>query len=126
MPARKRAQSAARSASMPSLAACLVVPTLIGQDRCRPSFRRRLPSPSPAEAQSASIRGNTGVRPARPGEDIMNKLWLGAAVLIAAATNIAQAEDYPTRTVTIIVPFAPGGPADITGRVLADILSRHL
>jgi putative tricarboxylic transport membrane protein len=56
----------------------------------------------------------------------MKKLWLAAAVLIVAATNIAKPEDYPTRTVTIIVPFAPGGPADITGRVLADILARHL
>jgi tripartite-type tricarboxylate transporter receptor subunit TctC len=38
----------------------------------------------------------------------------------------AQAQDYPTRTVTVIVPFAAGGPADIMGRIAADILSRHL
>ena len=56
----------------------------------------------------------------------MKKLCFAAAVLVAAALNVAHAEDYPSRTVTIIVPFAPGGPADITGRVLADILSRHL
>ena len=56
----------------------------------------------------------------------MKKLWLAAAVLILAVTNFARADDYPSRTVTIIVPFAAGGPADITGRVLADILSRHL
>jgi tripartite-type tricarboxylate transporter receptor subunit TctC len=60
------------------------------------------------------------------GEDFMRKLCLLAAVLMTAALNVAHAEEYPTRTVTIIVPFAPGGPADITGRVLADILSRHL
>ena len=29
-------------------------------------------------------------------------------------------------TVTMIVPFAAGGPADITGRIVADIFSRHL
>ncbi|MDQ8732519.1 tripartite tricarboxylate transporter substrate-binding protein [Bradyrhizobium sp. LHD-71] len=49
-----------------------------------------------------------------------------AALLMAAAINHAQAQDYPARPVTIIVPFAAGGPADITGRIVADILSRHL
>jgi len=56
----------------------------------------------------------------------MKKLAFAAALLVAAATTSAHAENYPTHTVTIIVPFAPGGPADVTGRVLADILSRHL
>jgi tripartite-type tricarboxylate transporter receptor subunit TctC len=48
------------------------------------------------------------------------------AVVALAASGGAQADDYPARTVTIIVPFAAGGPADITGRIVADIFSRHL
>jgi len=55
----------------------------------------------------------------------MKKVLL-AALLALAGLAAAQADDYPTRPVTIIVPFAAGGPADITGRVVADIFSRHL
>ncbi|HKS86426.1 MAG TPA: tripartite tricarboxylate transporter substrate-binding protein [Pseudolabrys sp.] len=51
---------------------------------------------------------------------------VAAALLALVALGSAQAQDYPTRTVTIIVPFAAGGPADITGRIVADIFARHL
>ena len=57
----------------------------------------------------------------------MAKQLIAAVMLLAAAgLNNAWAEDYPARTATVIVPFAAGGPADITGRIVADILSRHL
>src|SRR5215216_5090575 len=49
-----------------------------------------------------------------------------AVLLMAAGMNGAQGQDYPAGPVTIIVPFAAGGPADITGRIVADIFSRHL
>ena len=55
----------------------------------------------------------------------MKKLVLAAAFLVAGLTAV-HAEDYPTRTVTVIVPFAAGGPADVTGRIVSDIFSRHL
>jgi tripartite-type tricarboxylate transporter receptor subunit TctC len=38
----------------------------------------------------------------------------------------AQAQNYPARSVTVIVPFAAGGPADVMGRIAADIFTRHL
>ena len=56
----------------------------------------------------------------------MTRQWTAAVLLMMAGINGARAEDYPTRTVTMIVPFAAGGPADITGRIVADIFTRHL
>jgi tripartite-type tricarboxylate transporter receptor subunit TctC len=55
------------------------------------------------------------------------KQWIAAGMLLAlAGVSGAQAQEYPTRTATVIVPFAAGGPADITGRIVADIFSRYL
>jgi tripartite-type tricarboxylate transporter receptor subunit TctC len=51
---------------------------------------------------------------------------LAAAAAAAAGIAGAQAQTYPTRTVALIVPFAAGGPADITGRIVADQLTRIL
>jgi tripartite-type tricarboxylate transporter receptor subunit TctC len=36
------------------------------------------------------------------------------------ATGVAAAETYPSRPITLIVPFAPGGLADVTGRIAAE------
>ena len=57
----------------------------------------------------------------------MTRRWTAAAVLLmVAGITGTRAEDYPARTVTMIVPFAAGGPADVTARIVADIFSRHL
>ena len=64
------------------------------------------------------------------GMGTMRTAWLAAGtgiwLALLAGLSGAQAQTYPTRTVTIIVPFAAGGPADITGRIVAEIFSRHL
>ena len=53
------------------------------------------------------------------------QLVAGAAA-VAAAPRIARAQAYPTRTVTIIVPFAPGGGTDVSARVVGEHMSRTL
>jgi tripartite-type tricarboxylate transporter receptor subunit TctC len=39
---------------------------------------------------------------------------------------IARAQTYPSRTVTMIVPFAAGGPTDVSARIVAEHMSRTL
>lgn len=48
------------------------------------------------------------------------------AFLLALALGAAQAQSYPNRPITMVVPFPPGGIADITGRPFAAIMSRLL
>jgi tripartite-type tricarboxylate transporter receptor subunit TctC len=48
------------------------------------------------------------------------------ALALPAISRIASALDYPTRPVRWIVGFPPGGPNDITARIMAEFLSERL
>lgn len=57
----------------------------------------------------------------------MKKLVLGLATAAALTfAGGAQAQGYPTKPVTMIVPFAAGGPTDIIARIVADHMSKTL
>jgi tripartite-type tricarboxylate transporter receptor subunit TctC len=57
----------------------------------------------------------------------MKKLTLGLGVAITLAlTGGAMAQAYPARPVTMIVPFAAGGPTDIIARIVGDHMSKTL
>jgi tripartite-type tricarboxylate transporter receptor subunit TctC len=54
------------------------------------------------------------------------KPWLLCLLLATCAQVIAQTTDYPAKPVTLIVPFAPGGPTDTVARLLAVAMARDL
>jgi len=50
----------------------------------------------------------------------MKRTFVAAALVgVLALTGFAHADDYPTRTLTMVVPFAAGGPTDVLGRIMA-------
>jgi tripartite-type tricarboxylate transporter receptor subunit TctC len=49
-----------------------------------------------------------------------------AAAALPALSRIARAQIHPGRAINIIVPFAAGGPADVTTRIIAEHMSRTL
>src|SRR5258708_15607889 len=65
-------------------------------------------------------------RSRRPEETAMRKVIALALGLLAAGTLAAQAQSYPTRIVTIVVPYPAGGPTDTIPRNLAERLQGAL
>ena len=56
----------------------------------------------------------------------MHRLRVALAVLLTAVVTSAFAQEYPTRPVKIVVPFAAGGPADVYARFIAQRLQEAM
>lgn len=55
---------------------------------------------------------------------IVKKMAVGASLLLAAA--LANATDYPTKPIRLIVPLAPGGGGDMAARLVASEMAKTL
>src|SRR2546421_9336261 len=58
-------------------------------------------------------------------EDVMRKFVLAVVATLAFATQ-ARAESFPSHPITIVVPFAAGGPSDAMTRILAERMKTTL
>jgi tripartite-type tricarboxylate transporter receptor subunit TctC len=59
---------------------------------------------------------------------ISKRLLLGASVAIAAAfaSTVADAQNYPTKNITVIIPFAGGSASDVVSRIMFDRMSKNM
>lgn len=61
---------------------------------------------------------------------MMTARFASKAILAFAAAlmlpGLAHAQNYPTRAITVVVPFPAGGPSDVVARIVADGMSKHL
>jgi tripartite-type tricarboxylate transporter receptor subunit TctC len=56
----------------------------------------------------------------------MLKVLTSAFAVVLAFASAAAAQDYPTRPLTMVIPFAAGGPTDVLGRVVGTRMSEIL
>ena len=56
----------------------------------------------------------------------MRKLLALAFAIFAGGTLGAQAQPYPSRPITLVVPFPAGGPTDTLARILAERMKTTL
>jgi tripartite-type tricarboxylate transporter receptor subunit TctC len=55
---------------------------------------------------------------------MLKNIWVAAVLTVLSAA--ANAQDYPSRYITIVAPFPPGGPSDTTTRLIAGPMSKAL
>jgi tripartite-type tricarboxylate transporter receptor subunit TctC len=56
----------------------------------------------------------------------MRRPWTCVVAALALGFGVASAQDYPSSTITIVVPFSAGGPTDTVTRLIAESMSRTL
>ncbi len=54
------------------------------------------------------------------------RVVLAASALLALAPGAACAQTYPSKPISLVVPFAAGGPAELIGRAVAERLAKEL
>jgi tripartite-type tricarboxylate transporter receptor subunit TctC len=57
---------------------------------------------------------------------LRSRLWLGVCAIFVAVSGAASAQEFPSRTVKIVMGFGPGGLGDIAGRAIGQLMSQAI
>src|SRR5262245_54640369 len=77
------------------------------------------------EGVNDAARRRRGVDPGQ-GARMTCRGWAGIAAVLVAAIVPAGAQEWPTRPISMIVPYAAGGPPDVIARIIAPGMSESL
>ncbi|MCW1408953.1 tripartite tricarboxylate transporter substrate binding protein [Rhizobium sp. 1AS11] len=78
------------------------------------------------EIMNMSVRQQVST-PSRRIVTLMKSIIPALVLILAMAVEApAQENDYPSREISLVIPFGPGGIADITARIVADSLGKKL
>ena len=50
----------------------------------------------------------------------MSGFWAALSLLILSGIGVAEAQTFPSRPITLIVPFPPGGSTDTAARIMGE------
>src|SRR6185312_13436022 len=78
---------------------------------------------------SIRVNGSPARQPGRREDTMRRSAWFGAAFVLlslAFGPEPVSAQDFPSRPVRIVVPFAPGAGNDLLGRIVASEMTKRL
>jgi tripartite-type tricarboxylate transporter receptor subunit TctC len=58
--------------------------------------------------------------------NLFSRMLAAGGLAVVAGAGPAEAQDYPTRAITMIVPFAAGGPTDVVARIVTGHMAQTL
>ena len=93
-----------------------------------PASRRRMVLAGCVLASSMAFVDGSVLTVALPESSVIARMWNAFATIAAGLllNSVAMAQDYPSRPITIIVPWPPGAVTDILARFVAEGLRTEL
>src|SRR5258707_131913 len=87
---------------------------------------RAAPDDNATATTAALIASALGANVRREKETGMGRTMAAAAAVVVAVGGPAAAQEWPTRPITLIVPFAAGGGIDVSARIQAQRMGELL